>query len=109
MNDEPAVSDIFASWGQRLRKARDDKGLSQPKLAKAIGLNQGTVSRAEAGVWQSLPTVLAMARALDLTLVDLAEGDLDQVQLVVADALGLTRDELREAIDILAAEAAVAV
>ena len=41
-------------FGQRLRKARVDKGMSQEELARAMGLTQASISQFEKG--QRTPT-----------------------------------------------------
>ncbi len=102
MTDAPTVTRIFDSWGQRLRRAREAQGKSQPAIAQQIGLSQSAVSLVEAGRRQSLPTVMAVARALDLTLTDVADGAVDDVRIVVASALSITPAELDEIVDGLA-------
>ena len=51
--------DAFAGIGARLRKAREDKGLSQYDVADHIGLNRPQVSRYENG--HNIPTVLVLS------------------------------------------------
>ena len=41
-------------FGERLKKAREDKGMRQDELAKAMGLTQASISQFENG--QRLPT-----------------------------------------------------
>jgi transcriptional regulator with XRE-family HTH domain len=49
----------FEGLGGRLRRAREDKGLSQYDIAKEVGLNRPQVSRYENG--HNIPTVLVLA------------------------------------------------
>lgn len=51
------------TMGDRLRKAREDAGLSQAELALEVGVSRATVSNAEVGATTPLPiTVNAWAR-----------------------------------------------
>lgn len=43
------------SWGDRLRKTRDELGLTQEQLSALTGLRQGHLSKLERG--ESLPTL----------------------------------------------------
>lgn len=50
--------------GQRIRRARDAIGLSQAELAKAVGIEQQTLSRLETDTTRGTKHVLAFAREL---------------------------------------------
>jgi putative molybdopterin biosynthesis protein len=53
----------------RLRRRREDLGLAQEALARAVGLSRQALSALEAGrALPSLPTALALARALGTTV-----------------------------------------
>ena len=56
----------FSTIAGALRQARVDRKLTQVQLAKALGLTQGTISRAEAGGDLRLGTLVEIARALNL-------------------------------------------
>jgi len=67
----PAPAD--PALGAALRRAREDRGLSQEALAFKSGLTTGTVARLELG--QSDPswsTIRAVAKALAVSLAELA-------------------------------------
>lgn len=59
-----------------MRERRTDKGLSQAELAEAVGLDKRQIRRYEAGEAQpTLPVAKAIARALGVSLDELAGGD----------------------------------
>lgn len=57
-------------FAQHVVEARRDRGWTQAELARAVGLQRYTISRLEAGDHDPrLGTVVAVCRALDLSLV----------------------------------------
>lgn len=56
------------SIGQQIRKARDERGLTQTELAIKAGVSRPTVARVELGVATSIATLEKIADALGLTL-----------------------------------------
>ncbi len=78
----------------RLKAAREAAGLSQRGLSAIIGLQQGQLSKIEAGlVDPRLSTVLEMARGLELEPVLVPRRSL----LAVRAVLGLEADASRPA------------
>ena len=60
------------SIGDRIRKARLTKGLTQTELGKRVGLSQGMVTYYEVrGVSPSPELLVRLARVLDVTVEDL--------------------------------------
>lgn len=60
------------SIGDRIRKARLTKGLTQTELGKRVGLSQGMVTYYEVrGVSPSPELLLKLARVLDVTVEEL--------------------------------------
>ncbi|PCE30056.1 helix-turn-helix domain-containing protein [Burkholderia ubonensis] len=60
------------AFAATLRKLRNDRGLSQYALAKATDLDRTYISLLERGLRSpTLDTLLALARSLDVPLVDL--------------------------------------
>jgi transcriptional regulator with XRE-family HTH domain len=57
--------EILQEIGQRLSAYRLQKNLSQEEIATATGLNQKTISHAEAGKDPRLSTVVKILRALE--------------------------------------------
>ena len=72
---------VAEAFGQVLRNARKEAGLSQEKLAFESGIDRTFVSMLERGVRQpSLTTIFQLAAALDTTpteMVDQATQQLD--------------------------------
>ncbi|MDR1647875.1 MAG: helix-turn-helix domain-containing protein [Zoogloeaceae bacterium] len=62
------------TFGQRLREAREEAGLTQAQLAKQTGLAQATISNTESGRNQGSSEAVALARALGVSPDWLAEG-----------------------------------
>ena len=61
---------ITYTVGQRLKKARTDKGLSRQQLADQIGMYQ-TICRIEVGIFEQLEAVHKIANHLEVNLKDL--------------------------------------
>lgn len=59
--------------GQKIRKARRDKDMTQEELAKKLGTTKATINRYESGVISNIPRskIEALAKALDLQPSDL--------------------------------------
>lgn len=56
----------------RIRKRREEKGLSQENMAEMLGVNQSTYAKIETGVIRlSLPRLEGIAKALDCSINDL--------------------------------------
>lgn len=59
--------------GNRIRRARQDKGLTQNELAEAMGTSMAVISRYESGKRvPSAKTIVAVASALDISPLSLA-------------------------------------
>lgn len=66
------VQRIKSVFGQVLRKARNDVGLSQEKLALQVGLDRTYISLLERGLRQpSLTTIFRLCEALEIDSVEL--------------------------------------
>ncbi|MGQ9498368.1 MAG: helix-turn-helix domain-containing protein [Desulfotomaculales bacterium] len=62
-------------FGQNVRRLRKRRGISQEELADRAGLHRtyiGSVERGERNI--SLENIVAIARALDVSLAELVEG-----------------------------------
>lgn len=74
MADEEA--DELASFGARVRRFRQLRGLTQSELADRIGLDRKTVNRLEAGHYStSLRNVYRLADALETDVPSLFRPD----------------------------------
>ncbi len=81
---------------RELRKAREEKGLSQRELARKAGVPQGHISKIEnCAVDLRVSSLVALARALDLELALVPRKSLPAVKSLVrssfADAFPDTR------------------
>ena len=79
--------------GERLRKIRKAKKLTQTQLAEMAGIKQETISAIENG--RNLPTMASvrlLANALNCQISDLMEGDDEKTE---QKNKSLTHDELR--------------
>lgn len=66
------MDEILVAFGQRLRKVRTRKGLSQEKLAELAGLHRTYVSSVERGERNiSLVNIKRLAQAMDVKLREL--------------------------------------
>ncbi len=55
-----------------IKKIREDKRMTQTELASAVGITQGMISAYENGVVPTLPIAIRIAKALEVSLEDLA-------------------------------------
>lgn len=62
------------SIAERLRQARESKGLSQGDVARAAGVTQGTIGNIESGVRRNPRELLAIADAVGVTAEWLKDG-----------------------------------
>ena len=65
---------LVMSIGQRIRQLRKKRGLSQPALANRAGVSQGTISQLETNPTQQSKHLVAIARALDVSVDWLEKG-----------------------------------
>jgi len=73
----------YKGIGQRVRKFRQQKGLSQEKLSEMAGLTPAHFSHIETGNTKlSLPSLVKIACALELSLDDLLVDSLSQTRNV---------------------------
>ena len=71
--------------GERVRKYRRQKGLSQEQLGVMVGFSQSKISKIENGDWDSLSDLRLIARALEVPIEELVRdehSDEKQVPLV---------------------------
>lgn len=62
------------SIGMRIKEARKEKGLSQQALAKAVGMQQPTLSALESGKTQSTSLIASFASKLGVNALWLETG-----------------------------------
>ena len=84
--------DIAAQMADALKKARQDKGLSQRALAKRTGMAQSHISKIEAGTTNIRMSSLAeLAHALDLDVVIVPKRRVRAVHALLAADTGTNR------------------
>lgn len=63
------------SFSENLKKIREEKGLTQAELAKAVNVSQPMIAQYETEIRvPSAPTALAIAKALGTTFEKIMEG-----------------------------------
>ncbi|RIV25105.1 XRE family transcriptional regulator [Fibrisoma montanum] len=68
------MSEIAKQVGQRIRQAREMKGLTQKELASALGVSEAAVYRYEQGQNFTLDTLCKIAKAVGVTVEELVKG-----------------------------------
>jgi transcriptional regulator with XRE-family HTH domain len=63
--------------GERVRKYRSQKGLSQEQIGAMIGFSQSKISKIENGDWDSLSDLRLIARALEVPIEELVRDEPD--------------------------------
>ena len=77
MEDVDAKTETF---GQRLKRVRTEKGISQLKLSKLANIHNTHISRYEKGTARpNADTLMRLANALDVAPTYLLEGSTDDV------------------------------
>lgn len=66
------MSDFYVRFGQRIKQAREQKGLTQEDLSRTVPIDRGYLSEVETGKRRvSLYLAYQIARALEQSLDDL--------------------------------------
>ncbi len=66
--------------GDRMRKYRRQKGLSQEELGELVGFSQSKISKIENGDWDSLSDLRLIARVLEVPIEELITDHSDEVE-----------------------------
>lgn len=75
-------------FGERIKFIRENKNLTQEKMAEAIGLEYQTISRIETGVnFTSFDTLLKIASVLNVEIKDLFDFNYMQPEDVLLDKI----------------------
>ena len=61
--------------GERVRKYRRQKGMSQEQLGEIVGFSQSKISKIEHGDWDSLSDLRLIAKALEVPIEELVRED----------------------------------
>ena len=63
--------------GERVRKYRRQKGMSQEQLGEIVGFSQSKISKIEHGDWDSLSDLRLIAKALGVKVKELIDDEPD--------------------------------
>ena len=67
------------SFAENLKNLRTQEGLTQPELAKALGVSNGMISFWENGVYEPIASnIIKIARYFHVTTDELLDFDLDE-------------------------------
>ena len=66
--------------GDKIRKYRRQKGLSQERLGELVGFSQSKISKIENGDWDSLSDLRLIAAALEIPIEELTTDHSDEGQ-----------------------------
>ena len=94
----------MAEFGERLRKLRGEKGMSQKDVADAVGMTQAAISQLESGRRVATPkTVKRLAEAIGVDIEELAGEDEGEFELKVLmrTAKGVSPVTLRRITELL--------
>ena len=61
--------------GERVRKYRRQKGMSQEQLGEIVGFSQSKISKIEHGDWNSLSDLRLIAKALEVPIEELVREE----------------------------------
>ena len=61
--------------GEKVRKYRRQKGLSQEQIGAMIGFSQPKISKIERGDWDSLSDLRLIAKVLEVSIEELVKED----------------------------------
>ena len=71
---------MHLNQGEKVRKYRRQKGLSQERLGEMIGFSQSKISKIENGDWDSLSDLKLIAAALEVKIEELITDRSDEVE-----------------------------
>ena len=61
--------------GEKVRKYRRQKGMSQEQLGEIVGFSQSKISKIEHGEWDSLSDLRLIAKALEVPIEELVREE----------------------------------
>lgn len=84
--------------GERIKKARKDKGLTQEQLASLVNVSKQVISNWERGYTSTIPTdaITSLSKALDVSFSYLMLGEEVQMQSDVSPEIKVGVGMLRE-------------
>ncbi len=97
----------YASIGNRIKDIRKSKGWTQAKLAEKAKIEPSNISHIErAATKLSLPTMISIANALDVSLDELAYGSLKKnshisIKMIDDILVDCTSEELKSIVEVI--------
>ena len=89
----------MGKFGKRLKKARNERGLSQSELAEQMGVTQASISQLETGKRQPTPALIGKAaQVLNVDreyLTGKSESDLER-EILWRNVQGMSSDSLEK-------------
>lgn len=70
-------AEVMQLIGEKVRKYRRQKGMSQEQLGEIVGFSQSKISKIEHGDWDSLSDLRLIAKALGVKLKELIDDEPD--------------------------------
>lgn len=87
---------MHLNQGEKVRKYRKQKGLSQERLGELVGFSQSKISKIERSEWDSLSDLRLIARALEVPIEELVKEEAgDEVENDEKDEQGQCGQERR--------------
>ena len=68
-------AEVMQLIGERVRKYRRQKGMSQEQLGEIVGFSQSKISKIEHGDWNSLSDLRLIAKALEVPIEELVREE----------------------------------
>ncbi len=99
--DQNRTKETPMTLGERLKKARNKKGLTQSELATAVGIKQQAVQRIESGKVKSTGYIVQLARTLGVTPEWLALGEESQLTLAIAEQVNTYETSVKTGVPVL--------
>ena len=75
MTQRSARRKVIQLIGDRIRKYRRQKGLSQEQLGAIVGFSQSKISKIENGDWDSLSDLRLIAKVLEVPIEELVREE----------------------------------
>ncbi|MBE6761323.1 MAG: helix-turn-helix transcriptional regulator [Ruminococcaceae bacterium] len=97
----------YVSIGNRIKDIRKSKGWTQAKLAEKAKIEPSNISHIErAATKLSLPTMISIANALDVSLDELAYGSLKKnshisIKMIDDILVDCTSEELKSIVEVI--------
>ena len=99
--DQHRTKETPMTLGERLKKGRNKKDLTQAELATAVGIKQQAVQRIESGKVKSTGYIVQLARVLGVTPEWLALGEESHATLSIAEPVSTYETSTKTGVPVL--------